>query len=61
VNRCKDCKHWEIDKSAFHLCGICCREGCPGAPMETVSGDGYNSGFLYTKPEFGCVEWQAKD
>ena len=52
VGRCKDCSHWQ-DAGG---CGVCdLFSGDITGPLST------DWGPITTKPDFGCVEWEARE
>lgn len=70
---CKDCQHWESDairreglmsgsELGFGFCRIAeCKTGEPKEVGNRLAcGDGYDYGALLCKPDFGCVQFEAR-
>jgi hypothetical protein len=59
AKRCKTCELWGAEWVG--TCSIIRTGGCSDlATVRVEHMDGDGSGYLDTKPEFGCVEWIPK-
>ena len=55
LKRCKTCRHWDVEE-----CEWLGNRQCTAGKGWFVGG-GDNNDSLYTEPEFGCVNWEAKE
>lgn len=62
MNTCKDCKWWRDGWWAYngHLLKECHLIKDPDSPIVPAS-DGGEELSLMTRPDFGCIKWEAKD
>jgi hypothetical protein len=63
VNTCETCKHWETWGDG--MVGGCQKiewnsDGKPTESKPLAWLSGYEDPTLLTKPNFGCVQWEAK-
>lgn len=65
TGRCKTCKHWECGGWTADRLGSCNRfdvgdgsDGQTHISSTNVEG-GSNFAYLTTRPDFGCVLWEA--
>jgi hypothetical protein len=69
MNTCETCRHWECrfrghpDHDGFGTCEIADSDengATPGTGLAYAQdADNYHA-WLKTKPNFGCVQWEAK-
>ncbi len=66
---CRDCKHWakaEGMRGEFGVCRLISApcggnkvSGRPNAHAHAMTEDGWWLGHLLTRPDFGCVQFEA--
>ena len=64
MRKCGTCKYWDYDGSAddFELCiAIDDQVDRTKLTLAEIHGSDACFGMLFTKAEFGCVLWEAKD
>lgn len=63
MNTCETCKHWQsrIVYDGYGTCSIADSDEGPDESNLAYAKDAEcYSACLYTKPNFGCVQWEAK-
>lgn len=59
VPRCEACRWWRRMSGYGGECGFSDRPG-ESAPMWASDDEGYRCLPIYTRPDFGCVQWEGK-
>ena len=59
--RCDGCKHWDPPAGPMLSEGTCELAVAPGDQLAYVRADWGYEASLFTAPDFGCVQFEAKD